>query len=160
VEPSGPVKACNGIAFLTTSECEMVCHSHCQLRQTDARLLASGNELDIIISVNLIDRKKWPKEPPFQTSCNVVYVLVFAHTFNEMTNYLRLATGWTVRGSNPSGARFSAPVQTGPATHSASCIVGTGSFPGVESGRGVTLTPHPLLVLRSKNRVAPYFCSP
>jgi hypothetical protein len=30
--------------------------------------------------------------------------------------------------------------------------MGTGSFPGVESGRGVTLTPHPLLVPRSKNR--------
>jgi hypothetical protein len=30
---------------------------------------------------------------------------------------------------------------------------GYGSFPGVESGRGVTLTPHPLLVPRSKNRV-------
>jgi hypothetical protein len=26
------------------------------------------------------------------------------------------------------------------------CIMGTGSFPGVKSGRGVTLTPHPLLV--------------
>jgi len=26
----------------------------------------------------------------------------------------------------------------------------TGSFPGVRCGRGVTLTPHPLLVLRSK----------
>jgi hypothetical protein len=31
--------------------------------------------------------------------------------------------------------------------------MGTGSFLGVESGRGVTLTPHPLLVLRYKNRV-------
>jgi len=29
--------------------------------------------------------------------------------------------------------------------------MGTGSFPGVESGRDVTLTPHPLPVLRSKN---------
>ena len=29
---------------------------------------------------------------------------------------------------------------------SASCKMGTGSFPGVKSGRGVTLTPHPLLV--------------
>jgi hypothetical protein len=28
----------------------------------------------------------------------------------------------------------------------------TGSFPGVESARGVTLTPHPLLVPWSKNR--------
>jgi hypothetical protein len=35
--------------------------------------------------------------------------------------------------------------------------MGTGSFPGVESSRGVTLTPHPLLVPRSKNRVQLYF---
>ena len=28
--------------------------------------------------------------------------------------------------------------------------MGTGSFPGVRCGRGVTLTPHPLLVQRSK----------
>jgi hypothetical protein len=27
--------------------------------------------------------------------------------------------------------------------------MGTESFPGVESGRGVTLTPHPLLMPRS-----------
>jgi len=44
------------------------------------------------------------------------------------------------------GARFSAPVQTGPGTHPASCTMGTGSFPGVKSGRGLTLTPHLLLV--------------
>ena len=42
--------------------------------------------------------------------------------------------------------RFSAPVQTGPGAHTASCTMGTGSFPGVNSGRGVTLTTHPLLV--------------
>ena len=46
----------------------------------------------------------------------------------------------------PVGARFSAHVQTGPETHPASCKMGTGSFPGVKSGRGVTLTPHPFLV--------------
>ena len=62
----------------------------------------------------------------------------------------RLPTGWTVRGSNPGGARFSAPVQTGPETHPASCTMGTGSFPGVRCCRGVTLTTHPLLVQRSK----------
>ena len=44
------------------------------------------------------------------------------------------------------GVRFSAPVQTGPGAHPASCRMGTGSFSGVKSGRGVTLTPHPLLV--------------
>jgi hypothetical protein len=46
----------------------------------------------------------------------------------------------------PVGTRFSAPVQTGPRAHPASCTMGTRSFPGVNSGRGVTLIPHPLLV--------------
>ena len=36
--------------------------------------------------------------------------------------------------------------------------MGTGSFPGVKSGRGVTLTPHPLLVPWSrKSRAIPLF---
>jgi len=46
--------------------------------------------------------------------------------------------------------RFSAPVQTGPEAHPASCTMGTGSFPVVRCSWGVMLTPHPLLVLRSK----------
>jgi hypothetical protein len=38
----------------------------------------------------------------------------------------------------PVGARFSAPVQTGPGAHPASCTMGTGAFPGVKRpGRGV-----------------------
>jgi len=54
------------------------------------------------------------------------------------------------------GARFSAPVQTGPGAHPASCTMGTGSFPGVRSGWGVTLSPHPLLVPWSrKSRAIP-----
>jgi len=48
-------------------------------------------------------------------------------------------------------ARFSAPVQTSSGAHPASCTTGTGSFLGVKSGRGVTLTPHPLLVPWSRN---------
>ena len=43
-------------------------------------------------------------------------------------------------------ARISAPVQTGPGAHPASCKMGTRTFPGIKSGRGVKLTPHPLLV--------------
>jgi len=36
------------------------------------------------------------------------------------------------------GARFSAPVQTGPGAHPAPCTMGTVSFPGVKRpGRGV-----------------------
>ena len=54
------------------------------------------------------------------------------------------------------GARFYAPVQTGPGAYPASCTMGTGSFPGIKSGRGVTLTPHPLLVPWSrKSRAIP-----
>ena len=49
------------------------------------------------------------------------------------------------------GRDISAPVQTGPEAHPASsCTVGTGSFPVVRCDRGVTVTPHPLLVPRSK----------
>ena len=44
------------------------------------------------------------------------------------------------------GARFSAPVQTGPGAHPASCTMVTGSFPGIKSGRGVRLTRQTLLV--------------
>jgi len=46
--------------------------------------------------------------------------------------------------------RFSTPVQTDPEAHPASCKMGTGSFPGIRCGRGVTLTRHPLLLPRSK----------
>ena len=63
-----------------------------------------------------------------------------------------IATGYGLDGpgiESRRAARFSAPVQTGPGAHPASCTMGTGSFPGVNSGRGVTLTPHPILVPRS-----------
>jgi len=54
------------------------------------------------------------------------------------------------------GARFSAPVQTGAGAYPVSCAIGTGSFPGVKSGRGVTLTLQPLLVPWSrKSRAIP-----
>ena len=60
-----------------------------------------------------------------------------------------IATGYGLDGSGIESrweARFSAPVQTGPGAHPASCTMGTGSFPGVKTGRGVKLTPHSLLV--------------
>ena len=64
----------------------------------------------------------------------------------------RLATGRTVQILV--GARFSAPAQTGPGAHPASCTMGTGPFLGVKSGWGVMLTPHPLLVPRSCKGIA------
>ena len=70
-----------------------------------------------------------------------------------------IATGYGLEGpgiESQWGSRFSAPVQIGPGAHPASRTVGTASFPGVKSGRGVTLTPHPLLVPWSrKGRAIP-----
>jgi hypothetical protein len=46
---------------------------------------------------------------------------------------LRLATGWTVRGSNPGGRDiFRTRPDTDPGAHPASYIMGTGSFPGLK----------------------------
>ena len=44
--------------------------------------------------------------------------------------------------------------QTDPGTHPTSCTMDTGSFPRVKSGRGVMLTPDPLLVPWSRKRRA------
>jgi len=52
------------------------------------------------------------------------------------------------------GTRFSATVQTGSGAHPASCAMGTGYFPGVKSGRRVTLTPNPFLVPWSRKSTA------
>ena len=72
-----------------------------------------------------------------------------------------IATGYGLDGPGIESrceARFSALVQTVPGSHPASCTMGTGSFPGVKSGRGVTLTPHHLLVPWSrKGRAIPLF---
>jgi len=47
-----------------------------------------------------------------------------------------------VQGSNLSGVRFSATIQTGPVAYPASYTMGTGSFLGVERpGRGVDYLP-------------------
>ena len=47
------------------------------------------------------------------------------------------------------GARFSAPVQTGPEAHPASYTMGTAYLPGVKRpGRGVDHPPHPELRLK------------
>jgi len=70
-----------------------------------------------------------------------------------------LATGWTVRESNPGGgARFSSPDQTGPGAHPASHTIGTGSLQGVKRpGRGVDPPPSSAGV---KERVELYIYSP
>ena len=54
------------------------------------------------------------------------------------------------------GARFSAPVQTGPGAHPASCTTGTGSFPGVKRpGRGLDHPPQSSAEVEGRVEVLP-----
>jgi hypothetical protein len=88
---------------------------------------------------------------PFRAinSCKVQLALWFCalRSVIPWAGYLSRYSDWLRAGRYgdriPVGARFSAPVQTGPGALPASCTMGTGSFPGVESGRGVRrpLTP-------------------
>ena len=68
----------------------------------------------------------------------------------DMNSQIATAYGLDGPGIEFRWARFTAPVQTGPEVHLASCTMSNRSFPEVRCGRGVTLTPHPLLVQRSK----------
>ena len=64
-------------------------------------------------------------------------LLIFENKFiASRDSSIGVATGYGLNGpgSNPcGGARFSAPVHTGPGAHPASCTMGTGSFLGVEA---------------------------
>ena len=56
----------------------------------------------------------------------------------------------------PEGARFSAPVQTGPGAYTTSCSMGTGSFPGVKRPGRTAYHPTPISAPRSwKGRAIP-----
>ena len=75
--------------------------------------------------------------------------MLMCSTVGGSGSVVGIATGYGLDGTGnriPVEARFSAPVQTGPGAHPASCTMGTGSFQRVKSDVGVTLTPHPLLV--------------
>jgi hypothetical protein len=77
---------------------------------------------------------------------NVNYFSLTYTEFSGPSSSVSIATGYRLDGPGIEsrwGARFSAPVQTGPRTNLVSCTTGTGPVPGVANGRGVTLTPHP-----------------
>ena len=56
----------------------------------------------------------------------------------------------------PMEARFSAPVQTGPGAHPASCTMGTGSFPGSKERPGFDADPSPTSSAVGHERVELY----
>ena len=69
-----------------------------------------------------------------------------------------IATGYGLDGpgiESRCGVRFLAHVQTGSGAHPASCTMGTGSFPGVKSGRGHERVPLvPLWAVRPVQRLS------
>jgi hypothetical protein len=70
-------------------------------------------------------------------------------TYQRPGSVVDIATGYGLDGpgiESQVAARFSTSVQTSPGAHPTSCTMGTGPFLGVKCGRGVTLTPYPLLV--------------
>jgi len=81
--------------------------------------------------------------------CLVSKISIKVQKKSGLGSVVGIATGYGLDGPGIEsrwGVRFSAPAQTSPGAHPAFCTVGTGSFPGVKSGRGMTLTPHPFLV--------------
>ena len=55
------------------------------------------------------------------------------HYINGLGSVVGIATAYGLDGpgiESQWGARFSAPIQTGPEVHPASCTMGSGSFPG------------------------------
>jgi hypothetical protein len=89
---------------------------------------------------------------------NEYFVVLLLKSSRGPSSVVGVATGYGLDGP---GIVFRwgldiPPVQTGPGTHPTSCTMGTGSFPGVKSGLGLTLTPRPLLVPWSrKSRAIP-----
>jgi hypothetical protein len=71
----------------------------------------------------------------------------------------RIATVWTVRGSNSGGGEISASIQNVSGVHTVSYAVGSGSFPGVKrSGHGIKNPPQSSAEVNK--RVELYLCSP
>jgi hypothetical protein len=102
----------------------------------------------------------------FNTECDAEHVWIVRSLYtntNGPNSVVGKAIGYELDGPwiESRGGEIFRLVQTGPGAHSASCRMGTGSFPAVNSGRGVTLTPHPLLVPWSrKGRAIPLFPPP
>jgi hypothetical protein len=72
--------------------------------------------------------------------------IIYVNSLSGPGSSVGIATGYVLEYPGIESrweVRFSEPVQTGPGAHPASCTMGTGSFPGLKSGRGVALTPHP-----------------
>jgi len=87
----------------------------------------------------------------FSVQSNILVTFFSSTPIRVFFTFLRLATGRTVRVSNPHEARFSAPVQPGPGANLASYTIGTGSFMrAMRPGCGVDHPPQLESTLREE----------
>ena len=94
----------------------------------------------------------WVNHSYIVSKCPINYTNI---SFRKTTWNIRLEVFTVI----PVGARFSAPVQTGPGAYPASCTMGTRSFPGVKRpGRGADHPPPSKR--RGHERVGLYLYSP
>jgi hypothetical protein len=80
-------------------------------------------------------------------------LIVFVKSRNDHDTSVDIVTRYELDGPGigiPVGGEFSAPVQTGPVGHLASCVMCTGSVSWGQSGRDVALPTSPHLALRVK----------
>jgi hypothetical protein len=87
--------------------------------------------------------------------------IVFYNPSVDRDRVVGIATRYGLDGPGTEsrwGARFTAPVQTGPGARPVSYTMGTGSFPGLKR-RGVSTT-HPSTSSKVKERVELYLYSP
>ena len=88
---------------------------------------------------------------------------VFTNPFRGPGSVVCIATAYRLDGpgiESRLGARFSAPVQTGPGAQPAYCTMGTGSFPGGKMRPGHDADPSLPYSAEVKNRVELYLYSP
>ena len=144
--PSRPVQACNGRALplsrtLEYLEQQTACEKCLMERKWETKV------------------EHWWGTSPTTKSIRTSRAFASSYLLEPWTGVLELtenntglhiqSTGYGLGGPGIESrweARFPAPVQTGPGAHPSFCTMSTRSFPGVKSGRGVTLTPHRLPV--------------
>jgi hypothetical protein len=97
----------------------------------------------------LITRPEESYLPCFVVVCDLEISIMMRLWLALWAGLLSRYSDWLRAGGSgdriPVGARFSAPVQTGPGAHLISCTMGTGSLPGVKR-LGRDADPSPLLV--------------
>ena len=90
-----------------------------------------------------------------------IYIYIYIYIYRGPCSSVRIATDYGLDGlgSNPGGDDIFHPSRPALWPTPTSCKMGAGSFPGVKYGRGVLLTTHTLLVLRSWKSRATWYTS-